>query len=64
MERLAAFTRYPDFLRSLRDHLIIVAANLENGVVLREQFETIHYILDAMKIIEEQLVRLGEKERS
>ena len=63
MEHVAALTRYRDFLRSLRDHLNIVQANLENEVVLREHFDTIHYILDSMKIIKEQLENLGRKGR-
>ena len=63
MEHVAALTRYRDFLRSFRDHLNIVQANLENKVVLREHFDTIHYILDSMKIIKEQLENLGRKGR-
>ena len=64
MERVATLTRYRNFLRSLRDLINMVASNLENEVVLREHFDTIHYILDSMKIIEEQLENLGRKERS
>lgn len=55
MERLAALTTYRDLLRSLRDHLNIVKSNLENEVVLLETFHTIHYILDAMKSLEDAL---------
>ena len=64
MVREAALTRYRDVLRPLWDHLKIVQANLENEVVHREHFGTIHYILDYMKIIEEQLENSSRKGRS
>ena len=61
MEHLAALTRYRDFLRSFRDHLNMVAYNLENEIVLREQFDTIHYILDSMRLIEDQLLAKSQQ---
>ena len=64
MERVTTLTSYGDFLRSLQDHLNMVASNLENDFVLCEHFDTIHYILVSLKIIEEQLVNSSRNGRS